>query len=101
MTDMISQDFLGLSAHPLMMKVEHRQAGAPSLIPLHGGTAGEKAKGLGGGDASAGTQGSDARADKADDASSDVKFVERLTYRDIVGFRDAVKTIDVYKRQIK
>lgn len=94
MTDMISQDFLGLSAHPLMMKVEHRQAGAPSLIPLHGGTAGEKAKGLGGGDASAGTQGSDARADKADDASSDVKFVERLTYRDIVGFRDAVKTMN-------
>ena len=94
MTDMISQDFLGLSAHPLMMKVEHRQAGAPSLIPLHGGTAGEKAKGLGGGDASGGTQGSDAQADKADDASSDVKFVERLTYRDIVGFRDAVKTMN-------
>ena len=84
MTDMISQDFLGLSAAPFMMKVEHRESGSPSLVPLDKAGSKELRK--------ASDEGSD--ADKADVQSASPEYLERLTYRDIVGFRDAIATMN-------
>lgn len=84
MTDMISQDFLGLSAAPFMMKVEHRESGAPSLVPLGKGGSKELRK------ASAEGKG----AEQEDTQPASPEYLERLTYRDIVGFRDAIATMN-------
>ena len=87
MTDMISQDFLGLSGHPLLMKVEHRETGAasPSLAHKEEPAGQEKPE----------EEQSHALAPNGTKGiSHDTEFVERLTYRDIVGFRDAIKLMN-------
>ena len=87
MTDMISQDFLGLSSAPFMMKVEHRETGAPSLMPFRK----EERKAI----EKAGEEPQLSEKAEGKAASvSNAEYIEKLTYRDIVGFRDAVKTMN-------
>ncbi|WP_139653355.1 ribonucleotide reductase subunit alpha [Raoultibacter phocaeensis] len=84
MTDMISQDFLGLSAAPFMMKVEHRQSKTPSSVPSGHDDVKELQKKPDEGKA----------VEKTGDQVATTEYIERLTYRDIVGFRDAVATMN-------
>lgn len=88
MTDMISQDFLGLPAHPFLMKVEHRETGAAAPSLAHDTESGEQAKAEDEGRASA------LSPEAAKNVSRDAEFIERLTYRDIVGFRDAIELMN-------
>ena len=87
MTDMISQDFLGLSSAPFMMKVEHCETGTPSLMPFRK----EERKAI----EKAGEEPQLSEKAEGKAASvSNAEYIEKLTYRDIVGFRDAVKTMN-------
>lgn len=102
MADMISQDFLGFPMSPVMMRVEHREIGSPMpALPCKE----QSCDGQGGSQAPDAVQTSDA-VQPPDAAAAlgkakapgkgtaqpfvDLKFEERLTYRDIVGFRDAI-----------
>ncbi|MEQ3362685.1 ribonucleotide reductase subunit alpha [Raoultibacter massiliensis] len=87
MTDMISQDFLGLSSAPFMMKVEHRETGAPSLMPFRK----EERKAI---EKAGGEPQLSEKAEGKAASVSNAEYIEKLTYRDIVGFRDAVKTMN-------
>lgn len=112
MADMISQDFLGFAVPPVMMRVEHREIGSPSSAlsrkeQPRDAQAATQAPDAASDGASRGSGPSQVPAAQAPDDTvgpgkvnasekgmgqplADVKFEERLTYRDIVGFRDAI-----------
>lgn len=84
MTDMISEDFLGLASSPFMMKVEHRDNPLRSVMPFES-TQDKESTEIVKQDEEVSVGSALQKAE-----SKTGVFIERLAYKDLVGYRDAI-----------